>query len=388
MKQLLLIHVHGFKGTVNTFRDYHLHLQQNVQTQYPLDELRVVSMVYPQYETKGEIDTAVNDLQKYIETAVIDAEVALGTESPVVTPGVAVILVAHSMGGLVSADVIAKTLAGDKRYMFPTIIGALCFDSPFLGLHTSVFAQDVVQRGAAKFKELRNAGSSLPIAAAATSAASFLFAKKSNEQPSRQIEATNGASGHSEIKSIESNRVQTNSRTWMKYAGIAAAGIATTAVATAGTVWYLKGQNIDGKWAKDHMVFVSALFQKESILKERLWKIYEARDRVQLINYYTVITHGGDEHANTDGSDKIIKGLGKLVSGDIEGKRTFCNVPKDPPYSDMYIPTENSKATGEIEAHINMFEEDKNPGYRQLLSDSSERVFEWTRIWLERKIIE
>ncbi|KAK7205271.1 hypothetical protein BZA70DRAFT_277749 [Myxozyma melibiosi] len=363
MKTLLLVYVHGFKGGATTFADFPGHMEFQLKKLYKASDtaVKIATIVYPPYETKGNLEDSVRTFVTFLETAVIDYEVANGTHSPVVSPSVGVILVAHSMGGLVVSDATIEILARDANYVFPKVIGLLCFDSPFLGLHASVFAQDVLGRGAAKFKELQSASSAVPL----TAAASYLFAKKSKEQPKR-----------------EGEKVEEKKTNWGKIAGLAAAGIATTAAAAAGTAWYLKSQNVDLNWAQEHLVFVGAIFKKPAVLRERLWTLFQSRQRVQMIDYFTVIQPKEDSSNNSQQAGdvdpaQVAKGLGKLVSGEGDGKRTFCNIPKEVPYSEFYVPAENPQAQGEIEAHITMFEMGKNPKYRPMLMNCVERVSGW-----------
>ncbi|KAK9351557.1 hypothetical protein V1523DRAFT_427924 [Lipomyces doorenjongii] len=364
MKTLLVVYVHGFKGDSTTFLQFPQHVEQRLKQIYP--STAIVSVVYPPYDTKGELTVAVNAFLSFLETKVIDLEVANGTGSPVISPTVGVILVGHSMGGLVISDTTIQILTRDPTIVFPKVIGLLCFDSPFLGLHSSVFAQDVIHRGTSKFNELKALGASVPLA----TVGSYLFAKKSSEQPTQRTANGKPASD------------QKSSPNWGKIAGLTAAGVATTAAAAAGTMWYLKSQNVDTNWAKDHLIFVGAIFQKPSALKSRLWTFYQARERVQLVNYYTVIQPKENaQSANTQDSTQMIKGLGKLISGEGDGKRTFCNIPKEAPYSDFFVPAENNNAFGEIEAHMNMFEDGRNSGYSTLLAESVERISGWASTW-------
>ncbi|KAK9378878.1 uncharacterized protein V2V93DRAFT_375264 [Kockiozyma suomiensis] len=370
MKTLLLVYVHGFKGGATTFAEFPAHMEYQLKKLYKATStpVRIATSVYPPYETKGNLEDSVRLFINYLETSVIDHEISNGTLSPVVNPSVGVILVAHSMGGLVVADTAIEIMARDPQYMFPKVIGLLCFDSPFIGLHSSVFAQDVVGRGTAKFKELQAAGSAIPFA----TVASYVFAKKSNEQPTR-----GGVTKADEKKSPN----------WGKIAGLAAAGIATTAAAAAGTAWYLKSKNVDLNWAQEHLIFVGSIFQKPEALRSRLWTLYQSRQRVQMIDYYTVIIPVDESASSANAKDpaQLAKGLGKLVSGEGDGKRTFCNIPKEVPYKDFFVPAENPNAKGEIEAHITMFEMDKNPKYRPMLIDSVERVSGWASNFLSEQ---
>ncbi|KAK9450615.1 uncharacterized protein V1518DRAFT_146178 [Limtongia smithiae] len=379
-KKVLLVYVHGFKGGANTFEAFPRDIEQRLQRIFT--NTAVATMLYPPYETRGELAQCVSEFLSYLETTVIDAEIAQSdsdkSSSPVISPSVGVVLVAHSMGGLVVADAALQILARDLRCTFPKVLGMLCFDTPFLGLHASVFSQDAVQRGAAKMQELKTLSASLPVGAVT----SYLFAKKSSEQPAR---AANAAGD----KNQQQKKEQVN---WGKVIGLTAAGIATTAAAAAGAAWYLKSQNVDLGWAKQHLEFVGALMQPADTLKKRLYTIYDNRARVQMVNFYTVIRDKQQQQQQqvaSQGSNidiaGIAKSIGRFASSDGDGKRTFCVVPKESPYSDFFVAAENSAATGEIEAHISMFDKSKNPGYSALVSQSSEIASGWISAWVNER---
>jgi hypothetical protein len=50
---LLLCFIHGFKGDDDTFREFPKHLQDTITSNLPED--KIASVVYPKYETKGEL---------------------------------------------------------------------------------------------------------------------------------------------------------------------------------------------------------------------------------------------------------------------------------------------------------------------------------------------
>ncbi|KAK2685094.1 hypothetical protein QWA68_016270 [Fusarium oxysporum] len=55
-RTLLLCFIHGFKGTDNTFHDFPNDLKKAVAKELPDD--KVESVVYPKYETTGELAQA------------------------------------------------------------------------------------------------------------------------------------------------------------------------------------------------------------------------------------------------------------------------------------------------------------------------------------------
>ncbi|CAK7216791.1 hypothetical protein SEUCBS140593_002989 [Sporothrix eucalyptigena] len=143
---LLLCFVHGFKGGDNTFRTFPEDLKQAVAGLVP-DHDRVETVVYPRYETKGELAAASAKFLEWLKARVMDVRKAhLDTPWPPNDRQVGVVLVAHSMGGFVAADALflaldeQKAAEGDSEAtLFPPIQGLLALDTPYNGLSRSMF---------------------------------------------------------------------------------------------------------------------------------------------------------------------------------------------------------------------------------------------------------
>ncbi|KAL1302346.1 hypothetical protein AAFC00_002753 [Neodothiora populina] len=103
-KSLLLVFIHGFKGGDDTFGDFPNHLRALVS--HALPKINVQSMVYPQFETRGDLTETVARFKDWLQNKVIDIEVENKTPSPTIDPSVRVILVGHSMGGIVAAETL------------------------------------------------------------------------------------------------------------------------------------------------------------------------------------------------------------------------------------------------------------------------------------------
>ncbi|KAG8631536.1 hypothetical protein KVT40_000676 [Elsinoe batatas] len=103
-KTLLLVFIHGFKGGDNTFEKFPEHLRVLVSDLLP--KLNVLSVVYPKFETRGELHDCVAKFKEWLQNKVIDLEVAAGTPSPTIDPSVRVALIGHSMGGIVAAETL------------------------------------------------------------------------------------------------------------------------------------------------------------------------------------------------------------------------------------------------------------------------------------------
>jgi pimeloyl-ACP methyl ester carboxylesterase len=127
-KTLLLCFIHGFKGDDNTFGEFPANLKTLVAGALP--KVNVQAIVYPRFETRGDLGECVARFRDwYVDVhiiitfgfglgeclliyvsrlleKVIDIEVTSHTPSPTIDPSVHVILIGHSMGGIVAADAI------------------------------------------------------------------------------------------------------------------------------------------------------------------------------------------------------------------------------------------------------------------------------------------
>ncbi|KJR88280.1 uncharacterized protein SPSK_07131 [Sporothrix schenckii 1099-18] len=148
---LLLCFVHGFKGGGNTFRSFPDDLKSTVAGILP-DHDRVETVVYPRYETKGELAEASQQFLEWLKARVMDVRKQhLDTPWPPNDRQVGVVLVAHSMGGFVAADALFLALderraaeqetgaADNTTALFPPIQGLLALDTPYNGLSRSMF---------------------------------------------------------------------------------------------------------------------------------------------------------------------------------------------------------------------------------------------------------
>jgi acetyl esterase/lipase len=89
-RTLLLIYIHGFMGNDSSFRSFPAHIHAFLKES--LAETHVIhSKIYPRYKTYKAIDVARDNFSTWLEPH----------ESPVTD----VVLVGHSMGGLLAAEV-------------------------------------------------------------------------------------------------------------------------------------------------------------------------------------------------------------------------------------------------------------------------------------------
>ncbi|KAF3909020.1 hypothetical protein ABW21_db0209092 [Orbilia brochopaga] len=118
VRTLLCVFIHGFVGDETSFRSFPAHFHELLTVL--VQETHVVhTKVYPKFKTRDKINYAVEDLGRWL--------------SEVESPATDIILLGHSMGGLLAAD--ASILHPLCRHR---ILGHVSFDTPFLGIHPGV----------------------------------------------------------------------------------------------------------------------------------------------------------------------------------------------------------------------------------------------------------
>ncbi|KIY49194.1 hypothetical protein FISHEDRAFT_41332 [Fistulina hepatica ATCC 64428] len=126
-----LIYIHGFNGSPSHIHNIHLNLQDHLCALIqPTPRYRIQSSLYPTYKSRKPISHATKNFMEWLSTQ---------------PPG-PVILLAHSMGGLLAAE--AATHASNNPDEYPgakpiRIIGIVAFDVPFLGMHPHVVVSGI-----------------------------------------------------------------------------------------------------------------------------------------------------------------------------------------------------------------------------------------------------
>ncbi|KAI0480140.1 hypothetical protein GGR56DRAFT_663946 [Xylariaceae sp. FL0804] len=394
-KILLLCFIHGFKGGDDTFgakSEFAQHLAALLAASLPRIDVRAVT--YPQYETRGDLRACVARFRDWLLERVIDLEVARGTASPTVDPGVRTILVGHSMGGIVAAET-ALGIAGEKpigkqaessraegrdgpeekkeedeeatalnSLMFPYVQGVLAFDTPFLGI-----APGVVAHGAEdKYNTVSSALTQL------SSISGVFWGGDANNKT-----APDQQQGKKPVGALPAPTPQQQQQQggW-GWSRIAMAAGAVGAVAAGGAAAYANRQQISSgwSWVGSHLEFVGCLARREE-LRRRVSGMARLRRElgVGFANLYTRLGR----------SAQAAKRNGTSVAGAVAGgDRTFCNLPRlrhgvsDEEAAGMWRAAVNDKAADETAAHMAMFEAAENPGYRQLSEDARGLIVGWT----------
>ncbi|KAL5116436.1 hypothetical protein ACEQ8H_005672 [Pleosporales sp. CAS-2024a] len=124
LRRVLLVYIHGFMGNETSFRSFPAHVHNLVTV--TLADTRVVhTKLYPRYKSRNTLENARDNFSNWH----VDVD-SLPNHSPHEDQWTDVILLGHSMGGLLAADV---ALAFRHR-----IVGLVNFDVPFLGMHPGI----------------------------------------------------------------------------------------------------------------------------------------------------------------------------------------------------------------------------------------------------------
>jgi pimeloyl-ACP methyl ester carboxylesterase len=123
-RKLMLIYVHGFMGNETSFRSFPAHVH-NLLTVLLAETHVVHTKIYPRYRSKKSIGLARDNFGKWLE--------------PHEDSTTDVVLLGHSMGGLLCAEVaLMRPAPPASRPLKHRILGTINFDVPFLGMHPGV----------------------------------------------------------------------------------------------------------------------------------------------------------------------------------------------------------------------------------------------------------
>ncbi|RKF78262.1 putative pgap1-like protein [Golovinomyces cichoracearum] len=350
-KTLLLSFIHGFKGDDSTFGSFPEYLRAIVSHALPNINVRVI--VYPKYDTRGDLGECVKEYKEWLLEKVIDLEVENKSSSPIVDPSVRVILIGHSMGGILAADTvlaITTDLAIDSTnhptdlkpaafntLTFPYVQGVLAFDTPYLGLSPGVVAH------------INIPSSTLTQLSGLTRT---LWGYKTAEPKAGTRE-----NNQTQIIAASSTEVS-KSNNWPKIAAIAGTSVALAAGGVAAA--YLNREAITNSWSwvGSHLEFVGCLMNVERL-----------RKRVSTMA--TLNTELGVGFGN------LYTCLGKRAIKNNSVKRTFCNIPKSQ-NTVYWHEIVNHDAVDEISAHTAMFQPRENPGYYIMSQKAKSLIVQWT----------
>ncbi|GJE84998.1 hypothetical protein PsYK624_010750 [Phanerochaete sordida] len=323
---LLIIFIHGFKGTDSTFGEFPERLQHVLSE--TISNVHVESVVFPAYETKGELNAAVIRFADWLTNLTVEREVANGVGGG--AGKAKIVLCGHSMGGLLAADALiefVRTRPDQSAPLWPNIVACLAYDTPYFGLHPGVF-KDKANQAAGYVKsahELISASTSFWGSKPATAAAAA---------PKAALPAPPAAASAASP--------------WSKWAPAAfAVGGALLAGAAAGTAYYKREEiGVGYNWATDHMKYVGNLWD-EATLKKRVDDLMQIEQKMGVL-FRTFYTYLPSTPAHST-------------------PRTFMILPRAPShYVSHFLQAPNTIASDEIEAHTGMFDAKTNDGYYEL----------------------
>ncbi|KAK0498596.1 hypothetical protein EDD18DRAFT_1104114 [Armillaria luteobubalina] len=321
---LLLVFIHGFKGDDETFLQFPQRMQHILSDTIP--DCTVESIVFPVYETKGDLNEAVVRFADWLTTLTVEREVASGGGAGKAK----IVLCGHSMGGILAADTLrefVKTKPDQKAPLWPKIIACIAYDTPYLGLHPYVFKNSAT-KATEYVSTARTVGSAL-----LGSFAGFGIKKAADSKP-----AAEDTPPPPEPKT-----------SWSKWAPAAyAVGGALLAGAAAGGAYYRRDDlGVGYTWATDHMKYVRNLWD-EPALHQRVEDLVDIEEQEGVVFrvFYTYLPPVALVHPNA---------------------RTFIVLPKKNAHSaGNFLPANNGVAPDELQAHTGMFGAKTNDGYYEL----------------------
>ncbi|KAK4239560.1 hypothetical protein C8A03DRAFT_14059 [Achaetomium macrosporum] len=388
MKRILLLcFIHGFRGSDFTFGDFPEHLKETIANNLPDHE--VTSVVYPKYETSGELARSTGAFLEWLKERVIELRKAhLDAPWAPNDRRVGVILVAHSMGGFVASDCLFRVL--DERRdnesaasgpIFPLIQGILAFDTPYNGLARSMF----VYGAFSNYQKVSNVFNIMTALSAATPAAlSRLASKRAVGAATGRIAKSASRRSSPAWKAWQLIAMRTGTVGVIAAGGVAAymhrkkilEGVRTVRNLTKEDVVQGYRQSVDAlgqglayvnrgnigesfAWLSDHFTFVGSLL-KQNELSRRLERL-AALKGVGVCDVYASLGENG-----------------YWSGGYFVPERTFCAVPaKDEPAAKLFTRHVMEGAKDEIVAHVNLFRREKNKDYERMTNDAAKLIVDW-----------
>ncbi|RYO85750.1 hypothetical protein DL764_009111 [Monosporascus ibericus] len=149
-RRLLLVYIHGYQGTDTSFQSFPAHVHHFLKR--ALADTHVVhSKIYPRYKTYKAIDVARDNFSAWLE--------------PHESPTTDVVLVGHSMGGLLNAEIVLMPSRTPYAtgYFRHRILGTVNLDAPFLGLHPGIIMSGISSLFRPKQKPARESTTELDL---------------------------------------------------------------------------------------------------------------------------------------------------------------------------------------------------------------------------------
>ncbi|BGP45523.1 hypothetical protein JCM10450v2_001342 [Rhodotorula kratochvilovae] len=345
---VLAVFLHGFKGGADTFGEF----PQRLQAILAAVGIAFDPVVYPAYDTRGELVTAVDNHVVWLTELVAEKQAMFRERGG--TGPVRVLLLGHSMGGLVIADALLSTLPSASL----PILGLIMFDSPLIGLNPAVFkstfdkALDVASKGQAALAALGAGYGLFKSATGGGTTAAAPSSRTPSPKPSSKAATSRAKDDKVSIPPPAESASATPGSSWLSLPYLAAAGL-TGAAAAFGAAYYNRDTLAQHwTWATSHLSFVGELWKTEE-LERRLKEVVAAEEKgVGFHCFYTLLPASG-----------------------ATPQRTFLVLPHAPLLRARFSPATDPLARDEIQAHVQMF--DKSPGTYALGQETARLVGEW-----------
>ncbi|KAF8663438.1 hypothetical protein AX16_001008 [Volvariella volvacea WC 439] len=307
MQTLVIVYVHGFKGNEESFYQFPAQLERDLRRAIP--RISVISKIFPEYETRGDIQFAVQQFTNWLNALALEIED--GSEGGAGSVGI--VLCGHSMGGLL----IAEALFRKTTPLWPQVIACIGYDSPFLGLHPQGIQRSMRQ----VIDQGRTVGSMLLAGVSAVRAKAAAASATDTQQ------SFNGWSR------------------WVKPTAYALGAVAMAGIA-GGAYWQRDNVASGFSSVVDHMIFTAPLWDDQH-QQSRLMNLVEMDEESHIVFcvFYAYLP------SSTPGT------FIKLPDAINPAYRHFCMA-------------RNNKPVNETEAHMSMFQESTNDGYHQLSVDT------------------
>ncbi|RKP12001.1 hypothetical protein BJ684DRAFT_17468, partial [Piptocephalis cylindrospora] len=114
-------------------------LASQVRRELNHEDWHVDSIVFPTFDTKGEYVIALDRLCEWVKKQVEDRHRRLFSH-------VYTLFLGHSMGGLLAADAHQHFSSASSELAKHRSLGALAYDTPYIGLHPDLFDRTAVER--------------------------------------------------------------------------------------------------------------------------------------------------------------------------------------------------------------------------------------------------
>ncbi|KAF3797857.1 hypothetical protein GCG54_00002402 [Colletotrichum gloeosporioides] len=399
-RTLLLCFIHGFKGNDDTFREFPDDLKRVVTKQLP--DHRVESIVYPKYETKGELAEATEAFLAWYLTPThptgdgseeIHRREAMATKRQRSRRHPRRSLYGASIHhdsftptqtltqdrGFVAADALflainerAHANPSEDDPIFPPIQGILTFDTPYNGLARSMFVYGA-------FSNYQKVSSVFNVMTALSAAAPASLARLGTRRAATSAVASTARNPG--WKTWQLVAVRTGTVGAIAAGGVAAyvnreaimnglknlnkesvkEGYRQSIDALGQGLAYINRGNVGRSfaWLSDHFTFVGALL-KQKELNRRLERM-GALKGVGIHDFYASLGENG-----------------YWQGGYFVPERTFCAVPEEshaayPLFSRQVL----RKVDDEVQAHMSLFDPEKNEDYEKMTDKAADLVIKW-----------